>query len=128
MTNQYLPGTIAMPSAMQITAITRSFPMVVTFSINPVTASNSYIPGQLVHLNVPRTYGMSQADGLTGRILVVGSTTIALNIDSQLFDSFVVPTGNVEQPATFTPAGSQNLQFSNETRFEPFQSLNDRGN
>jgi len=48
--NQYLPGVINIPSALEITAITRSNPMVVTTSEDPTTQDNTYIPGQLVQI------------------------------------------------------------------------------
>ncbi len=127
MANQYLPGVIQIPSSLLITNITNSSPMVVSFTV-PSTGSNTYIPGQVVRLSVPRPYGMFQANGLTGKILTAGSSSMTLNIDSTLFDVFVVPSGNVEQPATLSPSGSQNLEFSNLTDQVGFQSLNNIGN
>ncbi len=126
--NTYLPGTIAIPSSLVITAITRALPMVVTASVNPVTASNSYIVGQLVRLTVPASYRMIQANGLVGEIIAINGLNFSLNIDSRQFDTFVVPSGNVEQPASLAPAGSRNLQYSNNTDVVGFQSLNNRGN
>lgn len=126
--NEYLPGTIQIPSALLITAITQASPMVITVFVNPVTESNTYIIGQLVRLTVPRPYGMFQANGLTGKIIGTGVSTITLNIDSRLFDTFVIPSGNVTQPASLAPAGSQNLEFTNLTNQVGFQSLNNRGN
>lgn len=126
--NQYLPGTIQIPSSINIVAITQSFPMVVTISVNPLTESNTYIPGQVVKLFVPQTYKMIQANGLTGKILSVIGNDLSLDIDSSLFDPFVVPSGNVLQPASISPNGSRNLEFNNLTRQVPFQSLNNRGN
>lgn len=127
MANQYLPGVIQIPSSLLITNITNSSPMVVSFIV-PSTGSNTYIPGQVVRLLIPRSYGMFQANGLMGKILTAGISSMTLNIDSTLFDVFVVPSGNVEQPATLSPAGSQNLEFSNLTDQVGFQSLNNIGN
>ena len=126
--NEYLPGVIQIPSTLLITAITKSYPMQVTFTVSPVTASNTYIPGQLVRLTVPGTYGMPQANGLTGEILTVNSTTMTLDINSSGFDTFAVPAITKERPASLSPAGSRNLAFSNITGQVPFQSLNDKGN
>lgn len=126
--NTYLAGTIQIPSSIVITAITRSFPMVVTVSVQPLTESNTYQTGQLVRLTVPITYKMIQADGLVGQILSVAGSDLTLDIDSTLFDPFVVPSGNVIQPASLAPDGSRNLTLDNQTRLVPFQSLNDRGN
>lgn len=127
MTNQYLPPVIQIPSMLLITDISRSFPMIVTFIV-PASGSNTYIPSQLVRLLIPRTWGMFQANGLTGKILQVGSSTMALNIDSSLFDAFVYAPNSGETPASLAPSGSQNLEYNNSTNDVPFQSLNNIGN
>lgn len=127
MTNQYLPGVIQIPSTFLITDITRSFPMVVTFTV-PSTGSNSYIPGQLVRLNVPYTWGMFQANGLVGKILQIEVSTMSLNIDSRNFDTFIDGSSSLETPASLSPSGSQNLEYNNTTDQVGFQSLNNIGN
>lgn len=127
MPNQYLPGVITTPSQLIITGISQSSPMVVDFTV-PASSYNSYHIGQVVKLRIPRPWGMMQADGLTGKILSIGMTTMILNIDATQFDAFVTPTGNVEAPASLAPAGSQNLEYDNTTRRVPFQSLNNIGN
>lgn len=126
--NQYLPGTIQIPSSINIISITQSFPMVITIDVNPDVEANTYIPGQVVKLFIPQTYKMIQANGLTGKILSVLGSDLSVEIDSSLFDAFVVPSGNVLQPASISPNGSRNLEFNNNTRQVPFQSLNNRGN
>lgn len=62
--NTYLPPSPVVPGFLLISAITQTNPMVVT-----VVDSfyNTYIVGQLVHLNVPQDYGMVEADQLTGK-------------------------------------------------------------
>lgn len=127
MPNQYLPPVIAIPSTLIITNISRSAPMVITFTVPP-NGANTYIIGQVVRLTVPKTYSMYQADGLTGRIVGLGVNTMSLSIDSTLFDTFSIPSGNFETPASLSPAGSQNLQFNNTTDQVGFQSLNNIGN
>jgi len=127
MPNQYLPGVIQIPSTLLITYITRSYPMVITFTV-PSTGSNTYIPGQLVRLRVPITWGMFQANGLVGNILEAGSSTMSLNIDSTNFDAFVDGSSSSETPASLSPAGSQNLEYNNTTDQVGFQSLNNIGN
>lgn len=129
MPNQYLPPVIQIPSALNITAITQSVPMVVTVNIsNPTTEANTYITGMAVRLFVPVTYGMYQANNLIGTITAINGSNFTLNLDSSQFDPFVVPSGNVEQPATLAPNGSRNLQYNNQTDLVPFQSLNNIGN
>jgi hypothetical protein len=126
--NTYLPGTIQIPSSLTITDISKSYPMIVTFTINTVTEANTYRSKQVVRLTVPITYGMYQANGLEASILDVGSSTMTLDVDSRLFDTFSIPAAGQIQPATLAPSGSRNLQFDNTTRQVPFQSLNNIGN
>ena len=126
--NVYLPGTIQIPSSLNITSITNSYPMVVTAIINPVTEANTYIVGQVVRLTVPPTYGMFQANGLQGQILAISGLQFSLDIDSSQFDVFSMPSGNAEQPASLAPSGSRNLEFNNSTAQVPFQSLNNINN
>jgi hypothetical protein len=71
---------------------------------------------------------MIQANNLVGTITAINGLNFTLNLDSSLFDPFVIPTGNVEQPATIAPFGSRNLQYNNQTDLVPFQSLNNIGN
>lgn len=125
--NTYLPGTIQIPSALEITAISRSNPMVITTDADPVTQVNTYIAGQNVRLNIPFSYGMQQANGMVAQIIGVADNQIAVDIDSRLFDVFAIPTSG-EQPASLSPSGSRNLTISNITNQVPFQSLNNRGN
>lgn len=128
MPNQYLPGTVAIPSSLVITAITKSFPMVVTCVVNSVTEANTYIPGMLVRFTVPSSYGMQQIDGVIANIMSVSALNFTFNIDSTRFDAFIVPAITKEQPASLAPAGSRNLQFDNLTIQVGFQSLNNQGN
>lgn len=126
--NQYLPGVIQIPSSIVITNITKSNPMVVTVSVDSLTEANTYIAGQLVKLNVPITYGMFQANGLTAEITQVSGSDLSLNIDSRNFDTFSIPALGTLQPASLAPSGSRNLAFNNETNRVGFQSLNNIGN
>ncbi len=126
--NTYLPGTITIPSSMVVVAISRAPQMVVTAVLDDVTEYNSYIVGQAIRLFVPYAYGMFQANDLVGTIVDINGLNFTLNIDSSQFDPFVVPSSSVIQPASLSPAGSRNLEFSNRTNRVPFQSLNNRGN
>jgi hypothetical protein len=95
----------------------------------PTTESNTYIVGMAIRLMVPQTYGMYQANNLVGTIKAINGSNFTLNLDSSLFDPFVIPSGvTVEQPATIAPNGSRNLQYDNSTDLVPFQSLNNIGN
>lgn len=129
MTNQYLPPVIQIPSALLITNITKSCPMIVSVAVgNATTQANTYIIDMAIRLFVPYTYNMHQANGLVGTITAINGLDFTLNIDSSQFDSFIIPSGNVEQPASIAPNGSRNLQYDNRTDLVPFQSLNNIGN
>ena len=130
MPNQYLPPVIQIPSSLLITAITQAFPMVITVAIgNTSTEVNMYIVGMAVRLFVPKSYGMFQANNLVGTIMSINGSNFNLDLDSSQFDPFVVPSGNVEQPATIAPSGSRNYQYTNGSSLSvPFQSLNNIGN
>lgn len=129
MSNQYLKPIITTPSSLVITAITQSSPMTVTVNIGNVsTESNTYIIGMAIRLRVPQTYLMYQANNLVGTIIGVIGNNLTLNIDSSKFDAFVVPFGNVEQPATISPNGSRNYEYNNNSGSVPFKSLNNQGN
>lgn len=125
MSNTFLSATVVTPGSLLITNITRALRMVVTIT-NADT--NTYQVNQMVHLTVPYTYGMIQADQKTGKILSIDGLNFTLDIDSTSFDPFVTTTDYQLQPASLSPAGSRNLEFSNTTTFVPFKSLNNRGN
>lgn len=127
MTNQYLPGVIQTPSALEITAMNNAYPMTVTVSADPISQSNTYIEGQLVRLTIPFNYGMQQANGAIYKILSNDGTNIVLDVDSRKFDPFSVPVSG-EMPASLAPYGSRNVEYSNNTNTLAFQSLNNIGN
>lgn len=123
--NTYLPPTPVIPGFLIITNISRSRQAVVTIVDSD---ENTYIPGQLLYFSVPTTYGMFQINGLTGQIIEINNNNFTVDINSIDFNTFVIPSNFKEKPATVSPAGSRNLQFSNLTNRVPFQSLNNQGN
>lgn len=131
MANQYLPPVNTIPNSLVITDITRSMPMVVTTTLvntAPNPRVNTYKIGMNVRLNVPRPYGMYQANGLVGTIVAINGNSFSLNLDSTFFDTFSVPMAVTESPPSISPYGSKNLQYDNSTNDVPFQSLNNIGN
>src|ERR1700679_1012323 len=86
--NVYLPGTVVIPGFLLISAISNSYPMVVTI-VN--SSENTYVPNQVVRLFIPNSYGMQQANGLSGEILSINGLNFSLDINSSQFDIFVVP-------------------------------------
>lgn len=127
MANIYLPGVTQIPSMLLVTDITQAYPAVLTFTV-PDTGSNTYREGQLVRLTVPKTWGMFQANGVTARIMSVDASTMTLDLNSTYFDAFVDGSETSQTPASLSPAGSRNLEFSNTTLDVPFQSLDNIGN
>ena len=127
MPNIYLPPTICIPSALEISSISNSNPMVIT-AIADSDQMNTYIPGQLIKLFVPVVYGMIQANNRTAQIIAVNGTSISVAIDSTQFDTFIMPAPNTEQPASLAPSGSRNLPYSNSTNLIAFQSSSNTGN
>lgn len=125
--NTYLPGTIQIPSALEIISATNANPMQITISADATTQTNTYIAGQVVNLFVPYGYGMWQANGMKAKILEVNGSVFTLDVDSRGFDIFSIPSSGIK-PASMSPAGSQNLEISNRTNQVPFQSLNNIGN
>lgn len=120
--NRYLAPVPVIPGNLLITNITNTYPMVVTIVNSDV---NSYIPGQSVILTVPNSYGMTQANGKAAPILSITGVNFSLDLDSTVFDVFVIPSGiTIEQPASLSCYGSTNLQFNNNTiNFVPYQNL-----
>ena len=89
---------------------------------------NTYIVGQLVCLTVPSTYGMFQANELTGEITAINGTNFTIDINSAGFDPFVAPGPSVpppSKPASLSPAGSRNIY---NAVVVPFHSLTNEGN
>lgn len=120
--NIYLPPSPVVPGFLLISAITQTFPMVITV-INSIY--NTYIVGQLVTLTIPSSYGMIQANEKTGKIVGINSTDFSVDIDARSFDDFVLPNPlslpPPSRPASLSPGGARNIYNSTVV---PFHSLN----
>src|SRR5581483_2171142 len=90
------------PAMRIITAITNANPAVVTTSF-----AHNYVSLTIVRLDIPRGFGMQQANQLTGTIIVLSPTTFSISIDSTQFDAFAVP-GGANQQAQVVPIGEDN--------------------
>jgi hypothetical protein len=76
------------PGNNNVIAVTQSNPATVTTSL-----PHNYVFGQQVQFLIPPQWGMRQLNMLTGYVLSVPTpTTFTVNIDTTLFDAFVVPT------------------------------------
>ena len=95
------------PTYRYISAITQAAQAVVT-----LTVTNTYVVGQEVKFTVPDEYGMSQMNGLIGKITAVNYTagvtnTITVDINSTAFTAFAFPLNGVRfSPAIVEPVGT----------------------
>lgn len=121
--NTFLPPSPVVPMALLITAITQSFPMVITAVLTGEQV-NKYVIGQKISLFIPADYGMQQANGLQPEIVAINGLNFSVDVDSSNFDAFTSPTGD-QLPASFSPAGSRNIY---DTLNVPFHSLGNFGN
>jgi len=96
-----------------ISSITNANPAVVT-----TTFDHQYLTGMIVRLNIPRGYGMTQANRLYGPIIVTGDTTFTIDIDTTHFDIFAAPSTFPEnqQSAQVTPIGELSDTLLNATQ------------
>jgi hypothetical protein len=94
------------PAMRIIASISNANPAVVT-----TTFAHQYLTGTIVRLNFPPGYGMEQANQLTGEIVVTGSTTFSINIDTTFFDPFMIPATFPDdtQYAQVVPIGENSL-------------------
>lgn len=122
--NTFLPPSPVVPQQLIITAITNSFPCQIT--VQSLLLS-TYIPDQLIRLDIPFDYGMFQADALTVKIISVIGLVFTVELDSTGFDPFVLPSGGfmTPRPASLSPAGSRNIY---NTTVVPFRSFSNAGN
>lgn len=78
------PNPTFQPSMRLVTGITQASPAVVTTSF-----AHDYITGTVVRLFVPETYGMVQANQLTGTLTTLSATTFSIDIDTTTFAAFI---------------------------------------
>ena len=99
------------PAMRFIADISLSNPMIVT-----TVGNHLYATGLTVRLTVPHNYKMTQADLITGEIIVLSPTTFSMPIDSTLFNSFSVPAGIIEINAQVVPFGENALSVAQAER------------
>lgn len=129
------------PEMMYITNISQATQAVVSTSVDP---SLYYSVGMEVHFSVPKSFGMTQINQLTGTIVAVnavaataniGAYNITVNINSSAFSAFAFPASTLSPTAslfaTFAPAGAS-TQFNPVTNtftgydfnLQPFRTAN----
>jgi hypothetical protein len=110
------------PEYLFITNISQATQAVVSTSVDP---SQHYVVGMKIHLSVPYSFGMTQMNQLTGKILAVnavsataniGAYNLTIDIDSSAFSAFAFPASTASPTAqlfaTLSPAGAS-------TQFDP---------
>lgn len=94
------------PEFLYVTKITQASQAVVT-----VSQAHNYVVGQLLHFSVPSTFGMTEMNQLTGKIVAVGTYTMTVDIDSSAFTAFAFPASSASPTAalfaTVAPAGQR---------------------
>lgn len=100
------PNPIFQPAMRLIASITQAKRAVVT-----TTFAHQYLDGTIVRFDIPPADGMQQINQLTGSIVVTGSTTFTVNIDTTLFAPFAIPVSPppyVDTCAQVVPIGEIN--------------------
>jgi len=80
------PNPVYQPAMRIIQSISNAPLAVVT-----TTFAHLYITGTIVRLDIPLGFGMQQMNQQFGPIIVTGSTTFSIPIDSTFYDAFSAP-------------------------------------
>lgn len=120
------------PQFLYITEITKATQAVVRTSVDP---TNYYKVGMLLHFSIPFSFGMTQMNQLTGKIVAVSSAnyTMTVDIDSTAFTTFAFPASTSSPTAqlfaTVAPAGARTqfdpntmVQTGYDFQFQPFRT------
>ena len=100
------PNPVFQPAMRLIASITQSNPAIVT-----TTFDHQYVTGTIVRLDIPIADGMQQANQFAGPIVVTGTTTFTLPLDTTLFTPFAIPVDpspHLDTCAQVVPIGSEN--------------------
>jgi hypothetical protein len=118
MANEALVYPVYKPATRIITSITNANPAVVTTglitypggvtTITPFV--HSYASGMIIRLMVPYYFGMREADETFGEIVVISTTSFFIDIDTTMFDAFIIPSVIlVPDPFSIPPGGTKSL-------------------
>ncbi len=131
-TRRISPMLAVEPQFLYVTAISQAINAVVTTSVDPTAY---YVVGMKVRFSVPSSFGMTQINGLTGKIISMDSATytMTVDIDSTAFTAFAFPASTASPGAqlfaTIAPAGAStqfnpltNVQTGYDFQFQPFRT------
>lgn len=104
------------PAMRVITAITNSFPVLVTTSFE-----HQYQTGLIVRLIIPVGFGMQLANQLKGDITVTSTTQFTMDIDTTNMDPFVIPS--LVTDVQDTPDGPVTYYFAPGGQAGPAMSI-----
>lgn len=110
------------PRFLFITGISKAAQAVVT-----VSCLHNYVVGELIHFSIPNSFGMTEINGLTGKIIAVTDYTMTVDIDSTAFTTFAFPASSAVPTtplfATLAPAG-QRTQYNPVTGIQTGYDFN----
>lgn len=91
------------PGFQFITAVTQSFPAVMTFLTN-----HNFTIGEILSFRIPKSFGMVQLNNKQARVLEITSNTVTLDIETTTFDAFVYAGTDIQVqiPAMALPSSS----------------------
>ena len=115
------------PAMRNILSITQAYPAVVTTTFDGTNPGDHlYKTGLIVRLDIPKGYGMEQANLLYAPITVLSDSTFSIDIDTTAMDAFVAPAAPVTigsgrftkypNPAQAVPIGKINEQLINAVK------------
>lgn len=113
------------PRNRLITAVTTGTTTEVQMSV-----THGFVVGQIVSFVVPSVFGMTQLNGLQGKITAINLTTntITVDIDSSGFTAFAFPTSAVAAngftPAQVIPVGEVATILTGTSRSTGFRGIN----
>ncbi len=108
------------PEFLYITEVTQATQAVVRTSVDP---TQHYVVGMKIHFSIPYSFGMTQLNQLTGKILAVSAAnyTVTVDIDTTAFTAFAFPASTASPTAqlfaTYAPAGAS-TQFNPVTQVQ----------
>lgn len=131
-TRRISPAMAVEPQFLYVTEVTQASQAVVRTSVDP---TRYYVVGMKVHFSIPYSFGMTQLNGLTGKIVAMSAAnyTMTVDIDTSAFTAFAFPltTASPTAPlfATLAPAGASTqvdpitgIATGYDFNYQPFRS------
>jgi hypothetical protein len=120
------------PQFLYVTEVTQATQAVVRTSVDP---TQYYAVGMKIRFSIPGSFGMTQLNGLTGKIVAMSAAnyTMTVDIDSSAFSAFAFPASTSSPTAalfaTLAPAGASTqvdpitgVQTGYDFQYQPFRT------